>query len=123
MFSRRTWARIVFLSNLLVLPLRVYQWRRTAGEDGESVPLALRWLVTGMGYQVAHCWAYDHDLGAIRTKRWRRILLAVVWFVLSLRAFPRSEGEYHNFSIGGTIGRISYRFWYGVLRPLPDTDE
>jgi hypothetical protein len=71
MVSRRTWARIQFLTTLLSLPSQLYQWR-TAEEDGDSVPLALRWLLAGSVFQTIYYWAYDRDLGDIRTNYWRR---------------------------------------------------
>ncbi|MFC4549877.1 MULTISPECIES: hypothetical protein [Halorussus] len=97
--------------------------RRTTDEDGEPVPLSPRWLVAGMGLQVAYTWAYDRDIGDIRTKRLRSVIIAVLWGIVSLRVFPRSESVSRNLSIGGSFGEVAYRLWYGVLRPLPGDDD
>lgn len=122
MLSRRTWARIVFLAELLVFPLRFYQWRRATG-DGESAPPDRRALLAGAGFQVAYCWAYDHDAGAIRTKRRRRALLGALWGALGFRLFRRSETARRDFSMDNSVGHIGYRFWYGVVRPPAGTED
>jgi hypothetical protein len=123
MVSRRTWARLIFLGEMLSVPLQVYQLCRPPDEDGASISLLPRWLIAGGVVQAAYCWAYDRDLGAIRTKRLRRYLLAVVVGGLGLRTLPQSEAMWRNISIGSSIGRLGYRLWYGVLRPLPAASE
>ncbi len=125
MLSRRTKARLSFLSNVLLLPIMyryVYRWRRALGDD-ESLSIVPQWFIAGVGYQAAYYWAYDHDFGAIRTSRWRRALLSGIQSALVLKVIPQSGGESHSFSIGGSVGATAYRLWYGVLRPLPDSDE
>ena len=117
MVSRRTWARFVFLANLLVFPLRVYQWYRATDEHGRPVSLVPQWLVAGLTYRVAYAWAYDHDLGAIRTKRWRRASFGLSLGTLTQWALPSSGSARHSFSLGESIGRVGYRLWYGVVRP------
>jgi|AntDeeMetagen134_2_1112570.scaffolds.fasta_scaffold02187_3 hypothetical protein len=124
MFSRRTRARLVFLSSVFLLPImcRFVRWRRAVGDD-KSLSLVPQWFVAGVGYQAAYYWAYDHDFGAIRTSRWRRVLFSGVQSALMSKLFPQSEGGRLSFSIGGNVGAIAYRLWYGVLRPLPGSDE
>ena len=73
--------------------------------------------------QTAYCWGYDRNLGAIRTNYWRRGLFTIVVSGLGLSVVPRSEAVWRNLSIGGSIGRLGYRLWYGVLHPLPAPDE
>ncbi len=129
MISRRTWARVVFVSNVLVLPLRVYQWRRSNDEDGQSVSLVPRWLVAGFAYRVGYYWAHDRDIGDIRTNLRHRALSSLfrlllgVGLTLGLRTSSRSESLWYSLSTGESAGQIVYRLWYGVLRPLPGTDE
>lgn len=123
MVSRRTRARIAFLAELLSIPLQVYQWRRATDTNRESIAVVSQWLVAGGLLQATFCWAYDHDLGGFRTKWWRRVALAMGVGVGGFRVLPRSEAVWRSLSIGGSIGRIGYRLWYGVLRPLPDTTE
>lgn len=124
--NRRTWARLVFISNLFLLPFRVLEWRQATDDDGKPIPLDSRWLVAGMGYRIAYNWAYDHDYSDIRTNLWRRALLLAPEFIFGLllvsRRVPSSETVHYNFSTGYNIGRIGYRLWYGILRPLPGTD-
>ena len=124
MFSRRTKARLAFLSNVLLLPImyRFIRWRRAVGDD-ESLSLIPHWFVAGVGYQTAYYWAYDHDFGAIRTSRWRRAVFSGVQSTFMSKLFSQSEGSRLSFSIGGNVGAIGYRLWYGVLRPLPGPDE
>jgi hypothetical protein len=109
-----------------VLPFRVY--RRFYTTDGdESVSLAPQWLVIGMGYRIAYNWAYDHNLGGIRTSLWRRVFLLVpqfiLGFLLNFRESTQSKTVQRNVSTGICIARIGYRLWYGVLRPLPGPNE
>ncbi|EMA49460.1 MULTISPECIES: hypothetical protein [Halococcus] len=124
MFSRRTKARLSFLSNVLLLPIiyRFIRWRRAAGDD-ESLSLVPQWFLAGVGYQAAYYWAYDHDFGAIRTSRWRRTLFSGVQSTLMSKLFSLSEGGRLSFLFGGNVGAVVYRLWYGVLRPLPGSDE
>jgi hypothetical protein len=122
MVSRRTWARIQFLTTLLSLPSQIHQWR-TAEENGDSVPLALRWLLAGSVFQTIYYWAYDRDLEDIRTNYWRRGLLWVISVGLIVKGFHRSKTVQYNGMIGGYIAGIGYRLWYGVLHPLPGADK
>lgn len=55
----------------------------------------------------------------MRTKRWRRILTPCLWLLPALRADTQLEAVIRDFSIGISLGRLGYRLWYGVLRPLP----
>ena len=122
MISRRTRARLSFLGALISLLQQIYQWP-SPGEDDESRSWLPHWVVVGIAYQLAYSWAYDRDLSAIRTSRLRRVLFEGGVFPLTLRAFSRWPGRGYNVSIGSGIARIGYRFWYGVLQPLPETDE
>lgn len=122
MVSRRTWARLQFLTTICGLPSHLSRWR-TAEQDGDAVPLALRWLLVGSVGQTIYYWAHDHDLGDIRTNYWRRSLLWGIGGGLLMNAYHRSKTVRHNVVIGGNIASIGYRLWYGVLHPLPDADE
>jgi hypothetical protein len=120
MVSRRTWARIQFLTTLLSLPSQIHLWRT---DEDDAVPLALRWLLAGSVVQTIYYWAYDRDLGAIRTNYWRRGLLWVISVGLIVKVFHRSKTVQYNGMIGGYIAGIGYRLWYGVLHPLPGADK
>jgi hypothetical protein len=122
MIDRRTRTRIVFLGQMYSLVSQVRQWRALR-ENGESIPLAPRWLVVGAVYRIGYNWAYDCDLGAIRTKRWRRGLLVTAIFTLALLGTRRSSVAIRSASMGATTGRLGYRFWYGVLHPLPGPND
>lgn len=122
MISRRTRARLSVLVESCVFPIYRSRTRRLTDDDGEPIPLVLRWLLAVVGFRVLYSWAYDRDLGAIRTKRWRTVLSAAFCGQLACVALPRSPAPARSFSIGASVGRIGYRLWFGVLHPLPDPD-
>jgi len=119
--SRRTRARVSFLGAIVSLVQQAYQ--RSTKTDDEPIPLASRWVLVGTVYQLAYCWAFDHDVGALRTNLWRRALFVVVTTPIVFLWFSRSPAVVQNISMGGGFARIGYRLWYGVLHPLPGTDE
>jgi hypothetical protein len=129
MVSRRTRARISFVGSVAGLILTVFVLRRFSGEGRNSFSVYPGWLALGSVSRVAYCRAYDRDLGGIRTSRWRRVSVAAVRFLLGLgfalaiRESSESSSIRQNVSLGEKVGRTGYRLWYGVLRPLPDTDE
>lgn len=123
MVDRRQWARIVFLGQFLILLHQAYRWSRSPPKRRKSTPMSIRWLVAGAGFHITYSWTYDHDFGAIRTKRSRQIILGLPLGMIGFRTLSRSEAVWRSLSTGMGVGRICYRFWYGVLRPLPATDS
>jgi hypothetical protein len=128
MFSRRTRARIDFVTSVLSLVFNVVVRRRFATSDGSS-SVRPEWLVAGGAYEMLSCWAYDTDFRGTRTSRLRRGLLAAVrslfglGLALGVRSFSDSQTARQDFSLGRSCGHVGYRLWYGVLRPLPGTDD
>jgi len=121
LLTRRTRARISFLGATASLVQQAYQ--RSNRTDDEPIPLAPRWLLVGAVYQLAYCWVFDHDVGTLRTSLWRRALFIVVTVAIVFLWFGRSPTVLQNISMGGSLARIGYRLWYGVLYPLPGTTE
>lgn len=122
MFSRRTWARIEFLAELFLFrrTLRAFRSSRTDSEG--PIKVAPLWLIAGAIDQALNTWLYDRDVGSIRTKPWRRGLPVQVVLFLALRRVSRSKRTMESFSVGASLGRIGYRFWYGVVNPVPGDD-
>ena len=120
MVSRRTRARISFVTNAFSLSLAILALRRFSNGGRTSASARPEWLVVGGTYQVLYCMAYDRDLGGIRRSRWRRVLLRVL---LQLGLQTAEWSVRRNVTLGQSAGNIGYRLWYGVLRPLPGTDE
>ena len=117
MISRRTKARISFVSSLY----RAYQRCTRVVNNEETVQFAPRYFVLGFIYQIVRGWTYDRDYGNNRTNRWRRFLIPVAIFPLLLKLLDLiSESERESLVLGAAVGAILYRLWYGVLNPLPD---
>ncbi len=68
-------------------------------------------------------WLRDCDVAGIGTNRRRGLLFGICTRGFRRRFLPQTETFRTNFDIGGTAGMVIYRFWYGVLRPLPGGDE
>lgn len=124
MFDRRTNARIGFVTTLLVFPFRLYRWLRARDEDASASDATVpRELLVGFAMHVAYSWAYDRDVWQLRSKRWRRGLLAALTVVLFWQVGTRTDSDFEAFSVGTGLATLVYRFWYGVLRPLPGPDN
>ena len=127
MFSRRTRARIDFVTSVLSLLFGVFVRRRFAADRSSSVRPS--WLLAGSGYELLSCWSYDNDVRGTRTNRLRRALLGMGKFLfglgltLGIRSFSDSSTARQDFSLGRNVGHVGYRLWYGVLRPLPGADD
>ncbi len=121
MFNRRTQARVKFLLELLSVS---YRFRKLCEKPADGLNrIVPEWLVFGTAIQIGYNWIYDNDIGALRTNRWQRIVGIGIWILVARRLFPRSEDEWRSFSLGGSIGRLCYRFWYGILYPVPTDDD
>jgi hypothetical protein len=117
MIDRRTYARIAFVGQLLRLVHEVSK-QRTAQKEG--IQLRRELFVAGVIYAIGSSLAHDRDVGGIRSN-WKHRgllggLLVIVGVVLGSQT---SKSTFHDFALGDSLGRLCYRFWYGVLRPLP----
>lgn len=117
MVSRRTLARVDFVLELLLVSHRVRKLRTRSG--AESHGIAPGWFLVGAVTQVAYTWGHDHDIGAMGTNRLRRALVVAIWVVVTSRLFPRPADYWDSYALGGSLGQLCYRLWYGVLRPVP----
>ena len=128
MVSRRTAARlelalIVFVL-WFVLFLRRVMWDnedRWRDDDSIDPPPALSTseMAVGAVEQVAYHWAHDGDIWGIRSSRRRRYLFSAARMLAQRRLLSRDEADQYSRGVGGMVGVIAYRLWYGLLRPLP----
>ena len=122
MFSRRTWARIEFLAELFLLCRILREFRSASADSEDPIQVVPLWLIAGAIDQAFYAWLYDRDAGSIRTKPWRRGVPVQVVLFLAVRRASRSKSATESFSVGASLGRIAYRFWYGVVNPVPGDD-
>ena len=131
MVRRRTLALVqfVFAAVALYLTLRVRKllwdheerWRDDDSTDPPS-PLSASQMALGATGQAAYLWAYDRDVGGIRSSRLRGSLVGVVRVFVGRRLHSRDEAVQYNRRVGGLVGVLAYRLRYGVLSPLPVED-
>lgn len=119
--DRRTHAWIAFIGQLFRLS-HLFNNRRSIQAERPSVHI--EWFVAGIIYAIGGSWARDRDLGGIRTDWKRRGLLAVVLATVGITIGSQtSKPTFNDFALGDSIGKLCYRLWYGVLHPLPGTDQ
>ncbi|WP_154019879.1 hypothetical protein [Halococcus sediminicola] len=131
MVQRRTRALAEFLTSALLLPLFIGMWKFQfdhADEiDGaEPYPVSLTALSAGAVSRALGHWLSDHDVCSIRTNRRRRLLFTLRWKLqntLIQRYASDPDAFQYNYSIGTPIGTVGYRFWYGLLHPLPGDEN
>lgn len=118
MISRRTKARIRFLSGLYRATKPTA--RILGDQDSESGRFDSRYFIFGFTFQIILGWVHDHDYGETRTNNWRRFSVSAILFALALKLIDSiAEDERESLLLGSTIGTVLYRFWYGVFNPLP----
>lgn len=126
MLSRRTRALIEFGVSVLGLYIQIRLWKRLLDDiddwDEPTRP-SVSGLAAGALWEVGWLWLRDHDVGSIRTNPYRGILVGICRQAVNRRLFPQTKAFKNNVGIGKTAGRAGYRLWYGVIRPLPGTDE
>jgi hypothetical protein len=66
------------------------------------------------------CFSYldDHDFAGVRRNRRRRLGFMIGWTALNLRFGP--TGPSWSLGIGRALGTICCRFWFGIVRPVPE---
>lgn len=123
MTSRRR-AIAEFLVSAVALFVQAYSWKRLKqrGDADDPPALSVAGLVAGAFYQIGFYWAYDRDIGYIRSNSYRALLYEICSELIRRWMFNSKEFRY-SFSSGGLAGTILYRLWYGVLHPVPDSEE
>jgi hypothetical protein len=125
MVERRTRAlaelAIAVVTLLYSLFLRKYL-REAAEEESGPQPLSSGGLAAGALSQGIYLWAYDRDVGHVRTNRRRGLLVGACRLLVRRRVLPRTESFRVSVRLGEMVGTVVYRLWYGLLRPLPGRD-
>ncbi|WP_276257025.1 hypothetical protein [Halomontanus rarus] len=122
--KRRRYAIIEFLLTAGAVFLQIHGRKTLRRRDGYDDPPAISATAVGAGtlYQLAFHWAYDRDCGQIRTNRYRGLAYGITAGAIRRWWFPSKEFVY-SFNIGELGGMLLYRFWYGVLHPVPGERE
>lgn len=122
MISRRRKARISFLSALY---RTIQKGAQILGnQEDEPSHLDIRYFVFGFTYQIVHGWTRDRNYWKIRTSYWRRFATFVALVAVFLKLMISiTDSERESLVLGSSIGTVLYRLWYGVLYPLPSTNE
>ncbi|MFC6824331.1 hypothetical protein [Halopelagius fulvigenes] len=123
MVSQRTRARFNVLAEAFSIPLEAYVRSRANDDDDEESSLNATWFLAGFAYRIANAWAYDRDVGGIRSSRLRQLALGVAFAALGFRSRDRPESEWRSFTLGGSLGYVCYRLRYGVFGPLSGDEE
>lgn len=123
MISRRRAVAEVLLS-AVALVLHGHSRKIVKQRDDYDDPPAIsaEGFVTGILYQLAFHSGYDRDVGQIRTNKYRGLAYGIFSVAIQRWLFPDQEFRY-SFNSGGLVGTILYRLWYGVLHPVPSTDQ
>lgn len=82
-------------------------------------------VLTGAATSIAIVWCSDTDVLGVRTNRRRRLLFGVGRSGAGriLKRFAPGSSEYNDsYNLGTALGIVVYRFWYGILHPLPGDD-
>jgi hypothetical protein len=128
MVKRRTRALFEFGIAVVTLLVQIRLWRsllndEESGVKDEQTSISASGLVLGVLYRSLGLWLRDRDVGGVRTNRRRGLLFSLFTSVARRRFLPRTKVFKSNFGVGQTLGMVVYRLWYGVLRPLPGTNE
>lgn len=128
MVSRRTYARLQLAVAVFVLWLtfrirRMFRDNEDRWRDDDSIDpppaLSASEMALGAAEQVAYQWVHDRDIWGVRSSRRRRYLFSAVRLLVGRRLLSRDEADRYSRGMGGMVGTIAYRVWYGLLRPLP----
>jgi len=122
--TRRRRAVVEFLAAALGLALQMLVRRYLRRRDDYDGPPAVSGagVAAGALQQLGFHWAYDRDVGRIRTNRWR-LLAYGLCPGLAQRWLLEDEEFRYGFHTGHPLATILYRFWYGVLWPVPSSAE
>ncbi|WP_122089989.1 hypothetical protein [Halalkalicoccus subterraneus] len=125
----RTETRIVLwdlLSGLIGLSGAVFVRRvqRAAAEVDDDAPepnsFSVRGAVFGTLSAVGIQYIDDRNVGGIRSTLRRRLGFTLGWTVLQQRFHSNDPADSWSFVLGNSLGRITYRIWFGVVRPIPE---
>lgn len=119
---RRTRAILELMMSIFILVIFNYAWGDDETDSEFPVSLSSYWFGIGAVSAVVYQWVYDRDIAGIRRSRYRRAIVSVGWTALTQKFLSKEETAAWSFSNGGLVGGIVYRFWYGLLRPLPGPD-
>lgn len=119
MVTEQTRARMEFIGSITSL-LAILLFRR---RSDEYEPLSRRWMIAGFVSMIPYQWAYDRDWHSLKSSTRRRGIATMGWSAIQQFILPENESVKYSFSIGMLAGSIVYRLWYGVLQPLPITDN
>jgi len=122
--TRRRRAVVEFLTSVLGLALQTLVRRYLGRRDDYDGPPSVSGAGVAVGalQQLGFLWAYDRDVARIRTDKWR-LLAYGLCSGLAQRWLLEDEAFRHGFHTGRPLATILYRFWYGVVRPVPGGEE
>ncbi|WP_410764588.1 hypothetical protein [Haloferax sp. DFSO60] len=126
MISRRTRARAEFavaLFSALTIPYSRRKLRKLDDEKRAPTRYSPKGIALGSVWQIGYLWSYDRDIWKIRTRRRRRFLCLLFGAGVRRLVFPRTDEFTEGTRYGRVLGILCYRFWYGLLRPLPGTED
>ncbi|ADJ15104.1 hypothetical protein [Halalkalicoccus jeotgali] len=118
----RTEAKILVFDigvSLLGILSIAFSWWIQRQHDGASEwgPFSFREAILGATSSIAVSYVSDHDWWGVRRSRKRRTLLSLGWNVLFQK--HTSESDW-SFGLGSVLGSLSYRIWFGIVRPIPE---
>lgn len=125
MVQRRTRALVELVGSGLTLLVSI-RLREYIETQDEPIPVSLSGVTVGMLSQGSRLWLWDNDVAGVRTNRGRRLLHQLAWSGWQLvvrRSVLDSRVAGYDFHLGRLIGTMVYRLWYGLLRPLPGSDD
>lgn len=91
--------------------------QRQHAEAPNLSPFSVRQAVSGALWAVLFTYADDHDVGGVRQSRKRLLLFMLGWNLLIQKIDPEIDW---SFSLGSAFGSLAYRFWFGIVRPIPE---
>ncbi|KTG09094.1 hypothetical protein AUR64_14955 [Haloprofundus marisrubri] len=122
MVRRRIGALLQLVFSVLLLLFE--RWvREEAAKRGEPVSSSPKTIASSTLYHLGYLWLRDRDVGGIRTNRLRAFGFQLAQSRLSNRLFLQSDDGEHDYLLGFALATIGYRLWYGVLRPLPGSED
>lgn len=125
----RTETRIVIgdlLGGLFGLSFLVFVRRvqRAATEMDDNAsepdPFSVRRAVLGALSAIGITYIDDRDIAGVRSRFGRRIGFSFGWTALQQRLGSNDPAGSWSFALGHVVGRIAYRIWFGIVRPIPE---